>query len=159
MHNHHSAPGIRSRFHLILPPGSDPPEEGHEDAAGRRDEERGKRQRVLVAEDEFLLSTVLIADLRTAGYEVLGPYSTLAAAMQAVQSQSFDAAILDINLKNELIYPVAEELARRSVPFLFLSGYALINMPERFRSYPRIAKPADWTILLREVQSMLGPKS
>ena len=159
MHNHHSAPGIRSRFHPITPPGSDPPEEDREDAAGRRDEERGKRKRILVAEDEFLLSTVLIADLRTAGYEVLGPYATLAGAMQAVQSQSFDAAILDINLKNELVYPVAEELARRSVPFLFLSGYALINMPERFRTYPRLAKPADWTVLLREVQNMLRPKS
>jgi DNA-binding response OmpR family regulator len=107
---------------------------------------------VLLVEDEFLLSAVLSADLQEAGYDVLGPYATVAAAMNAVQSLSFDCAILDINLRGELVYPVAEELARRRIPFIFLSGYAPINMPERFRGHARLTKPADSTALLREVR-------
>jgi hypothetical protein len=67
-------------------------------------------------------------------------------------------AILDINLKGQLVYPLAAELARRRVPFMFLSGYALINMPEAFRAYPRLAKPANSKDILRGVQNMLSPK-
>lgn len=137
MYNHHPSPRIRNPFQLIPPPVSGSDGEGSEDGTARRDEQRGTRPRVLLVEDEFLLSTVLIADLRAAGYEVIGPCSTLSTATQAVQSQSLDGAILDINLRGELVYPVAEELARRRIPFVFLSGYALVNMPERFRSYPR----------------------
>jgi CheY-like chemotaxis protein len=152
-------PRIRNPFRLIPPVASGAGGDGPEDATRRSGESRDAQQRVLVVEDEFLISTVLAADLQAAGYGVLGPCTTVAAAMEAVQSQSFDAAILDINLKGELVYPVAEELARRRIPFLFLSGYALVNMPERFRSYPRLAKPAEWSILLREIQSMVRPKS
>jgi len=114
---------------------------------------------VLLVEDEFLLSAVLSADLQEAGYDVLGPCATVAAAMNAVQSEPFDGAILDINLRGELVYPVAEELARRRIPFLFLSGYAAINMPENFRGHARLAKPTAAMVVLREVRVMLGAKS
>jgi len=101
---------------------------------------------------------VLAADLQGAGYDVVGPYATVATAMAAIQSERFDAAILDINLKGEFVYPVAQELARRGIPFMFLSGYALINIPEGFRGYPRLPKPANSTDLLRAVQNMLSHK-
>ena len=151
--------GIRDPLRLIVPIASGQGD-GDEDAASRKAcGQRTPQLRLLIVEDEFLLSTVLAADLRAAGYDVLGPYPTLAAALAAVQSETFDAAILDINLKGQLVYPVAEELVRRHIPFLFLSGYALVNMPERFRAYPRIAKPADGTMLLRAVQNMLRGRS
>ena len=159
MFNHYSQTRIPNPFQLIPPVASGLGDDEPDETSGRRDEQRGLKPRLLLAEDVFLLSTILAADLREAGYEVLGPYSTVAAAMAASQSESFDAAILDINLRGEFVYPVAEELARRRIPFLFLSGYATINMPERFRTELRIAKPADWTVLLRELQSMLRPKS
>ena len=159
MHHPRPTPGIRNPFQLIAALPSDPDGDGPEDRGVRPIEQLGTQQRLLLVEDEFLLSMVLMEDLRAAGYDVLGAGATVSAAMDAVRSQSFGAAILDINLKGEMVYPVAEELARRRIPFLFLSGYALANMPERFRSYPRLAKPADWTLLLREVQGMLRPKS
>jgi DNA-binding response OmpR family regulator len=115
--------------------------------------------RVLVVEDEFLLSTLLEQDLRDAGYDVIGPYFSLSTAMAAAQSELFDVAILDINLRGELVYPVAEELARRKIPFLFLSGYALANMPQEFRTYPRLAKPTDLKSLLRTVATVLRGKA
>ena len=158
MHNSYPVPRIRDPFQLIptapVGQGSDDPE----DVFGRRDSRRATQQRLLLVEDEFLLSTVLAADLQAAGYEVLGPCATVSAAMDAVQSKAFDGAILDINLKGELVYPVAEELERRRIPFMFLSGYALANMPERFRAHPRLPKPTDLTVILREVQNLLRAK-
>ena len=155
MHNSYPAPRIQAPLRLIPTAPDGQGNDNPEDVSGRRDARRDTQQRVLLVEDEFLLSVVLKAELRAAGYDVLGPCATVAAAMEAVQSESFDGAILDINLKGELVYPVAEELVRRRIPFMFLSGYALINMPERFRAHRRLAKPADSTAVLREVQNML----
>jgi DNA-binding response OmpR family regulator len=158
MHNPYPARRIRDPLQLIPPAavghGSDDP-----DVSGRQDARRDTQQRVLLVEDEFLLSLVLAADLRAAGYDVLGPCATVAAAMEAAQSESFDGAILDINLKGQLVYPVAEELARRRIPFMFLSGYAHSNMPEPFRARPYLPKPTDSTVVLHEVQNMLRTPS
>ena len=158
MHNPYPAPRIRDQFQLIPPAAGGQGSGKPEYLVGRRAEQRDTNQRVLVVEDEFLLSAVLSAELQEAGYDVLGPCATVAAAMEAVQSEAFDGAILDINLKGELVYPVAEELAQRRIPFMFLSGYAIVNMPESFRGHARLAKPADPTALLREVRKMLQEK-
>ena len=112
--------------------------------------------RVLLVEDEFLLSSLLAQDLRAAGFEIVGPCPSLATALQAAGHENFDAAILDINLRGELVYPAAEKLAERAIPFVFLSGYAMANMPERFRGYPRIAKPAPPGTVLRMVKMILS---
>jgi DNA-binding response OmpR family regulator len=158
MHDHYPTPRIRDRLQLIPPPASDHDGDRPEDLAGRRGEQPEKQQRLLLVEDEVLLSMVLATDLQDAGYDVLGPYGTVAAAMAAVLSETFDGAVLDINLKGQLVYPVAEELARRRIPFMFLSGYALVNMPKPFHAYPRLAKPANATVLLRAIQNMLTSK-
>jgi DNA-binding response OmpR family regulator len=115
-------------------------------------------QRVLVVEDEFLLSNLLTQDLRAAGYEIVGPCSNLAMALHAAGNETFDAAVLDINLRGELVYPAAEKLAERQIPFVFLSGYATANMPERFRAYPRIAKPAAPATVLRTIRLILSKR-
>ena len=119
-------------------------------------DKRAAPLRVLIVEDEFLLSSLLTQDLRTAGFEIVGPCSSLATALQAAGNENFDAAILDINLRGELVYPVAEKLAEREIPFVFLSGYATANMPEEFRGYPRIAKPAPPGTVLRMVKMILS---
>jgi DNA-binding response OmpR family regulator len=126
-----------------------------DDLLERRDERPDARKRVLLVEDEFLLSAVLSAELQEFGYDVLGPFPTVAWAMEAVRSESFDGAILDINLRGELVYPLAEELARQGIPFLFLSGYEAVNIPASFRGHARLAKPADPAVLRRSVQTML----
>lgn len=109
--------------------------------------------RVLTVEDEFLVGIQLEEDLRAAGYLVVGPFSTLQTAMQASRCQRFDLAVLDINLKGEKVYPLADELLARRVPFIFLSGYISTDLPERFRASPRIAKPHEPALLIAEVQA------
>jgi hypothetical protein len=55
-----------------------------------------------------------------------------------------------------MVYPLADDLAVRGIPFVFVTGYATSNLPERFRSMPQVAKPFDPTSLTNELQRMMG---
>jgi DNA-binding response OmpR family regulator len=112
--------------------------------------------RIFLAEDEFLVGLVLEEDLRHAGYGVVGPYTTVASALEASRREEFDLAILDINMAGEMIYPLADELRARKIPFVFLSGYAAMDMPERFRTTPRFGKPYDPVVLIGTLQRMMA---
>ena len=110
------------------------------------------RRRVLVAEDEFLVYLLLEEELRANGYEVVGPFTTLADAQGAAVREAIDLALLDINLGGEMVFPVADELFARKVPLIFLSGYASAAVPERYRNVPRLDKPYDPVRLLAAVR-------
>jgi two-component SAPR family response regulator len=107
--------------------------------------------RVFVVEDEFLLSLVLEDDLASAGCSVVGPFNSLSSAFFASQSEAFDLAILDVNLNGEMVYPLADDLIERGMGFIFLTGYVANDLPERFRSSPRLPKPYDPAALIREI--------
>jgi CheY-like chemotaxis protein len=107
---------------------------------------------VLVVEDEALLAMELEELLDTAGHSIVGPFANLARAIDAAQREKIDVALLDTNLNGEMVYPVADELTRRGIPFLFVTGYGPLNVPERFRSVTRVAKPIDPAALASELQ-------
>ena len=112
--------------------------------------------RILIVEDEFLVALQLEDDLKTLGGETVGTYGDLKSATDAARREEFDVAVLDINLNGRLVYPLADELAARGVPFIFVSGYSMANLPERFRAAPRIAKPYSVAALVSEVRSAVG---
>jgi CheY-like chemotaxis protein len=97
--------------------------------------------RILVVEDEFLLAMEVEATLSSFGCAVAGPFAKLAKALDAVHGYTLDGAVLDINLNGEMVYPLADLLHSRGVPFLFLTGYAASDIPERFRGFHRLQKP------------------
>jgi DNA-binding response OmpR family regulator len=111
--------------------------------------------RILIAEDEFLVSIQLAEDLQSAGCSTVGPFNTLEAATRASRRERFDVAVLDINLNGAKVYPLADELAARGVPFVFLSGYIRADLPERYRDSPQIMKPHDPASLLNEIRAAL----
>jgi len=111
-------------------------------------EQRLSGLRILVVEDEFLVSVALEDDLRDAGADLVGPFSNLAAALAGAEAQSFDLALLDINLGGTMVYPLADALMARRVPFLFLSGYTGADLPARFTGQRRMSKPYDPTRLI-----------
>ena len=80
--------------------------------------------RVFVVEDEFLIVMELVAVLEEAGAVVVGPCSNVRQALAVTDRESFSAAILDVRLGSELVSPVARELSRRGVPFIFYTGQA-----------------------------------
>ena len=97
--------------------------------------------RVLVVEDEGLIAMDLAATLRRAGCTVVGPARRVAHALRHVADDAPDAAILDVNLAGEPIYPVAEALTERNLPFVFSTGYGSAGIKEPFRGRPVVQKP------------------
>jgi CheY-like chemotaxis protein len=75
------------------------------------------------------------------GCEVVGPAARLAAALDTVERERLDLAILDVNVAGEPIYPVAEALLARSVPFVFSTGYGSAGIKDAFRDRPVLQKP------------------
>ena len=97
--------------------------------------------RVLVVEDEAAISLLLEDMLLDFGYEVIGPAARLAAALDAVERETVDLAILDVNVAGEPIYPVAEALAQRQIPFVFSTGYGSAGIKDAYRDRPVLQKP------------------
>jgi len=112
--------------------------------------------RILVVEDEFFVALLLEQELRSAGCSIVGPFADLASATKASRKEEFALALLDINLNGEMVYPLADELFGRNVPFVLLSGYGPSNLPERFRAAPSITKPYDSNLLIREIRQLAG---
>lgn len=101
-----------------------------------------KDLRILVAEDEYLLAEDLRDVLSAAGAIVVGPFPTVADAIACLDAETpLDIAILDVNLRGEMIFPVAELLDARAIPFIFTTGYQQESFPERFSRAAHLEKP------------------
>lgn len=109
--------------------------------SARRPVECDTDRRILLVEDEELVALELSTELSRLGWAVVGPASTLNEA-QLLLSAEFDAAVLDVNLRGRSVYPLAEALAERHVPFLFCTGYEMADPEGRFPDVPVIRKPA-----------------
>jgi DNA-binding response OmpR family regulator len=86
-------------------------------------------KRVLVVEDELLVALLIVDMLAEEGCGVVGPFSTVESALDAAQTERFDLALLDVNLAGEKVFPVAEALSARKIPFMFLTGYGDTAIP------------------------------
>jgi DNA-binding response OmpR family regulator len=98
-------------------------------------------KRVLIVEDEFAVALMIGDFLVEFGCTPLGPCSSLASALDAVRNESFDVALLDINLNGERVYPVAHALAERRIPFMFVSGYGEDAIPPEHSDWRVCSKP------------------
>lgn len=100
--------------------------------------------KLLLVEDEYLLALHLSELLGDMGAEILGPVACVADALALIEDAPvIDAAILDVNLAGEAVFPVADRLNARRVPFAFASGYDPALMPPRFRDVEVCQKPID----------------
>ncbi|MGC1887475.1 MAG: response regulator [Stellaceae bacterium] len=97
--------------------------------------------RILVVEDEMLIAILIEDMLQELGCHVVGPVSRLDAAMRLAHEEPLDAAILDVSIRGGQVYPVAEKLLARNIPFVLASGYADWALPESLRDQPRLTKP------------------
>jgi len=85
--------------------------------------------RVMIVEDEMLVAVLIEDFLSDHGCQIVGPASTVAEALALIESAPLDAAVMDLNIAGEKVFPVAEALERRGVPFLIVSGYGQSAMP------------------------------
>lgn len=115
-----------------------------------------RRQRVLVVEDEWLIAAGIAEDLLAAGYEVAGPVGSVREAVQLVESETVDAALLDIHLHNESSFGIADVLASRDIPFIFSSGFSRHQIPPTHQGRSLLSKPLDIRLLLEELVAVTG---
>src|SRR5215469_16898701 len=113
--------------------------------------------RVLVVEDEYLVAILIQEMLESAGCVVSGPIPRLPEALDAVDHDGYDVAVLDVNLAGERIDPVAEALSRRNVPFLFVTGYGAGVLSDEFAERPRLCKPFKMADLLHTLSRVVRP--
>jgi DNA-binding response OmpR family regulator len=111
--------------------------------------------KVLVVEDEYLVASLIEDMLQSAGCVVCGPIPRLAQAVDAASNEACDMAVLDVNLAGERIYPVADILSRRNVPFVFVTGYGANTLPSEYAACPRINKPFKLAELLGALSRMV----
>ena len=97
--------------------------------------------RVLIVEDESLLVMVLEDLLPELGYEVVATAHSVETALQAADEHAPDMAILDINLAGDASFPIADELDRRGIPYLFATGYGRQALPARHADAVLVRKP------------------
>jgi two-component SAPR family response regulator len=100
-------------------------------------------RRILVVEDEFLVAEYLSEILRSAGAEVLGPLGRVGEALEFLKAEPrrLDAVVLDVNLHGQPSFPIADELIRQGVRFVFTTGYDGGAIDAAYRSFPRCEKP------------------
>lgn len=108
-------------------------------------------KRLLVVEDEFLIALDLQGLLERAGHLVVGPAGSVAEGLALAGSETIDGALLDINLQGEKVTALADTLAARGVPFLFLSGYGPSELPPGHDATPVLTKPFNENELLAAV--------
>jgi len=100
--------------------------------------------RVLIVEDEAIIAWDMADSLELCGAEVMGPVGTVKEACALLDAGVPDAAVLDINLKNESVYPLVERLKLRRVPFLFASGDSRSELPSEYAEHAFLAKPFEF---------------
>jgi len=112
--------------------------------------------RLFVVEDSYLLILALESMCEHFGWQMVGPASRLDQAMATARTESFDAALLDINLNGEMSWPVADLLKARGIPFAFSTGYDQTDMlPARLVGAPVFAKPYRMADIEKRLRQMM----
>jgi len=120
--------------------------------------EPGRRFSVLIVEDEVLIAMDLKAILEDNGHEVIGPTASVEAALQKLKTERPDVAHLDLNLRGELVTPVAERLHRLGIPFVVCSAYSSLDFDgsQILADAQRLDKPIDEKRLIAALNYAVG---
>lgn len=113
---------------------------------------------VLVVEDEYFIMADLVHEFgKVHGASIVGPAATVREALTLVESTPrIDVASLDVNLGGERVFPVAAELTKRRVPFVFTTGYDSFITAGSYESAPRCQKPVDPPQIARLLARLVG---
>jgi CheY-like chemotaxis protein len=111
--------------------------------------------RILVVEDETIIAMMIQDTLEDWGYIVVGPASRLPKALELVEQGGFDAAVLDVNIAGDLIYPVAKRLDEGKIPIVFLTGYGKSGIHSDYARHPALTKPIDPARLCKTLADLL----
>jgi two-component SAPR family response regulator len=112
--------------------------------------------RVIIVEDETLVAILLEDMLAELGCEVLWTAHRIPKALDLVAQSTPDAGVLDVNIAGDEVYPVAQVLAERNIPFVFATGYGARGLNQSWRDRPIVQKPFQVEHLSRSLLTALG---
>jgi CheY-like chemotaxis protein len=113
--------------------------------------------RVLVVEDEYFLVDEIVSRLQACGATVIGPAGNLEDGMELLADGALiDAAVLDVNLQGQMAFPIASQLRRRGIPFVFATGYDCRVIPSEYRNVPCWEKPLDALSMARSLRELVA---
>lgn len=98
-------------------------------------------RRILVVEDDVLIALDVEHVLLQEGCAVAGPAGSVERALQEIAAGGTDAALLDVNLGHEKVFPVADALAAAGIPFVLVTGHSQESLPQAHRGRPVLSKP------------------
>jgi CheY-like chemotaxis protein len=115
-------------------------------------------RRILVVEDDLLVVADLVDTLHAMGADVVGPIENIEKALERLDKlPDIAGAVLDVSVQGRMVFPLADELDRRNVPYVFSTGYDNSIVPAQYSDIKRFSKPADErqivSILLEAVQN------
>ena len=113
-------------------------------------------RRILVIEDSPVVAPFTADVLSELGCEVVGPAPNMAAARELIEDEKFDAAMLDVHIRGERVFPLCEVLEAKGVPFVLTSGYADWNIPEKWQDRPTLQKPYTLDQIKEAVSALLA---
>jgi CheY-like chemotaxis protein len=116
-------------------------------------------RRVLVVEDEIIVSWLLEDMLADLGCAVVGPAACVKEALAMIDGEAIDAAVLDVNLDGQPSYAIADALAASGVPFVFSTGYAPNSLLDGYRAIPTLQKPFHASELADALASVLPTRN
>lgn len=117
-------------------------------------------RRVLVVEDESLVAMLLETILEDMGCTPVGPVATVEEGLaMAADKGSLDAALLDVNVAGREVFPIAEALKARGVPFVFSTGYGEGGLPDAWRGHPTVQKPFTEAAIREALMKAMGVES
>jgi len=116
-------------------------------------------KRILVVEDEAYIALELQRVLVHQGAVVVGPIADIDAARRRIETETLDAAILDVNLNGHSSVPLDQALRGRAVPRLFVTGYDDWSLPDTVKDRPRLSKPFAEGDLIAMVDRLCDPSA
>jgi CheY-like chemotaxis protein len=117
-------------------------------------------KRVLIVEDDDILAVTLAEELAAEGAKVIGPSATVVDALDVIAGTDLDGATVDINLRGKAAFPVADALADRHIPFVFVTGYLVAgHIPARHVHVRRFEKPISPSVICRALEEAMHDAS
>jgi CheY-like chemotaxis protein len=114
-----------------------------------------RNARVLVVEDEVLVAALLEDRLEAMGCHVIGPAAAIEDALELLKTEEIDAAVLDVNIGGKKVFPVADALAAKDIPFLFATAYGAAGVTDRHSRRAVLDKPYHERALEHALRSAL----